>query len=71
MQTELVKILNTGNQSAIGRIEKVRSYLEKKVGFDQFFNTYQLMCDAMVDGTREIKAKTIEKILGKNNMIYV
>ena len=43
-------MLNSVEQSTAGRIDKVRTFLEKEIGWDKFFNTYEMMYNAMDSG---------------------
>ena len=65
MQTELVKFLNVDNQSLIGRIEKVCSYLEKNIDFNQFFNTYRKLMMQWLILLRKSNLGRLSKYLGE------
>ena len=52
-------MLNADDQSVNGKIDKVRAFLEKEIGWDAFFNTYQMMYGAMDSGNNGIPRDSI------------
>ncbi|KAH0571623.1 Kinase, NEK [Spironucleus salmonicida] len=67
----LIDRLKSKGDSAMYRIESVRAYLEKQIGFDRFFNTYQIVIDAFEQGKSEIDRKVIQQSLGAENMGFI
>ena len=63
--------MNKEGLSDQGKIDSVKYFLEEKLEFDKFFKTYEMMYEAMTNHHDGISRKSIEKLLGKNNMMYV
>ena len=53
------------------RMENLKNYLEKKLGFDAFFTVYQIISQASESEADDYDQSQVKKILGEENMGYL
>ena len=53
------------------RMENLKNYLEKQLGFDAFFTVYQIISQASESESDDYDQSQVKKILGEENMGYL